>query len=184
MANYGVTKIPFSPSYLAAALWCCSFVRLWLWSCGPVVAHTFHSFPFFFHASYISLFLLSYCPLRLWVLVSIVRWFCISAIMQFTVLLVFGFVLSCFCGALAEVLGSYNFESVPNTTTKQRLQLVYSKICCKIRCIHKVPIKIKPTPATIFQTKGDFISKTTHNIFSPRTLLSLVTVLILIYGLP
>ena len=102
-------------AYLAAALWCCGFVRLWPWCWGPVVAHTFRSFPFFFHAIYIPL-LLSYCPLGLWVLISIVRWFCISAIMQFTVLLVFGFVLSCFRGALAEVLGSYDFVSVLNTT--------------------------------------------------------------------
>ena len=104
-----------SKAYLAVALWCCGFVRLWLWSWGPVVAHTFHSFPFFFHVGYISLFLLSYCPLGLWVLISIVRWFCISAITQFTVLLVFGFVLSCFRGTLAGVSGSYNFLSVPNT---------------------------------------------------------------------
>ena len=71
-------------------------------------------FPFSFHAICISLFLLSHCLLRLWVLISIVPWFCISAIMQFTVLLVFGFVLSCFRGALAGVSRSYNFVSVPN----------------------------------------------------------------------
>ena len=114
-----------SKANLAAAFWCCGFVRLWLWSWGPVVAHTFHSFPFFFHASYIALFLLSYCPLGLWLLISIVRWFCISAIMQFTVLLVFGFVLSCFRGALAEVLGSFNFVSVPNTTKKRTVTMNY-----------------------------------------------------------
>ena len=34
-------------AYLAAALWCCGFMVLWLWTLGPVVAHTFHSFPFF-----------------------------------------------------------------------------------------------------------------------------------------
>ena len=72
-----------SKAYLAAALWCCSFVRLWLWAWVPVVAPTFHSFPFSFHAGYISLFILSYCPLGLWVLISIVRvflYFCNHAI--------------------------------------------------------------------------------------------------------
>ena len=34
-----------SKAYLAAALWCCSFMSLWLWSWDPVVAHTSHSFP-------------------------------------------------------------------------------------------------------------------------------------------
>ena len=76
-----------SKAYLVTAMRCCSFVRLWLWSWGPVVAYTSHSFPLFFHAIYISLFLLSYCPLALWVLISIVPWFCISAVVQFTVLL-------------------------------------------------------------------------------------------------
>ena len=35
-----------SKAYLATALWCCGFVRLWLWVWGAVVQHTFHSFPF------------------------------------------------------------------------------------------------------------------------------------------
>ena len=61
-----------SKACLAAALWCCGFVRLRLWSWGPVVL---------FHAIYISLCLLSYCPLGLWNLISIVPWFCISEIM-------------------------------------------------------------------------------------------------------
>ena len=35
-----------SKACLAAAVWCCGFMVFWLWSLGPVVAHTFHSFPF------------------------------------------------------------------------------------------------------------------------------------------
>ena len=44
-----------SEAYLAAALWCCGFIVLWLWTLGPVVAHTFHSFPFFSSMQFISL---------------------------------------------------------------------------------------------------------------------------------
>ena len=134
-----------SKAYLAAALWCCGFVRLSLWSWGPVVAHTFHSFPFFFHAGYISLFLLSYCPLGLWVLISMVRWFCISAIMQFTVLLVFGFVLSCFRGTLAGVSGSYNFVSVRNTN---RMVEGTKPITHPIKR-NKLPLFSRPTTKTV-----------------------------------
>ena len=118
---YGVD----SKAYLAAALWCCGFVRLWLWSWGLAVAHTSHPFPFFFHALHISLFLLCYCSIGFWVLISIVPWLCISAIMQFTALLVFGFVLSCFRGALAEVLGSYNFVLVPKTNRSSERACAY-----------------------------------------------------------
>ena len=67
-----------SKAYLAAALWCCGFVKLWLW--------------------------------------------------QFTVLLFFGFVLSYLRGALADVLGSYNFVSVPNATDYVQ-ELALSSLC-------------------------------------------------------
>ena len=51
-----------SKACLTALLWCCDSVRFWLWSWGPVALLLSHSFSFFFHAIYISLFLRSYCP--------------------------------------------------------------------------------------------------------------------------
>ena len=88
--------------------------RIWLLvmrfreAVAVVVFHSFLCISLFFF--------LSYCPHGLWVLFSIVPWFCISAIMQFTVVSP-RCVLSSFRGALAGVLGSYNFVSVPNTNT-------------------------------------------------------------------
>ena len=111
----------------------------------------------------VSLFLLSYCLLGLWVLISIVRWFCISAIMQFTVLLVFGFLLSCFRGTLAGVSGSYNFVSVPNTN---RMVEGTKPVTHPIKR-NKLPLFSRPTTKTVSKKQAEVsASKDDCSLFS------------------
>ena len=74
-------------------------------------------FPLFFPCNlYLSVFSCHFPPLRLWVLISVLPWFCISATMQFTVLLGFGFVLSWFRGLWLESRSPIILHSVPNTS--------------------------------------------------------------------
>ena len=106
-----------SKACLTAVLWCCGFVRLWLWSWGP--------FPFFFNAFYISLFLWSYWPSEPWVLIFFALCFWITAIMQVTVPLR-GF-------GLTEVLVSYKFTFSPLYEKKKKSQVAKKKVKLKIR---------------------------------------------------
>ena len=93
-----------SRACLAAILWYCSFVELWLCSWGPVVSHTSHSL------SFISLFLLCYCPLR-----ALGHLHC-SVVLYFTLQLGFGCVLSGSRRAFAGILGSCTFAFSPLNT--------------------------------------------------------------------
>ena len=72
-----------SKAYLAAALWCCGFMVLWLWTLGPVVAHTFHSFPIFLPCNLylpVSSVLLSSRALGPHLHCAVVLYFCDNAI--------------------------------------------------------------------------------------------------------